>query len=126
MEFEWTITVVGAVLCLLYGWCLNAIACFYRVRFSKVGSLVGMVGMVVLVGMAMVGPKNVADTKHSIAAELSITVSNANPSAKELRSIASQTMKRVGKRPSDNHIAYQDENGNLMWVTKSDYANLLN
>lgn len=131
-SFGWNLTVVGALLCLAYGWFLIALGRSQRVRFGKTGLIVGVIGALVLAGMAVVKPLHDV-SKPKAKRVISMTVaSKGYPTASQgvvrfekLLSVATRTTQKVGRRPSKNHVAYESPSGKLEWVTREEYRELL-
>ena len=56
--FGWTVTIMGAVLCLLYGWFLGRLKDSIGGYIEKVGFVIAAVGALTLTAMAFVGPSH--------------------------------------------------------------------
>lgn len=125
--FDWVVTVAGALLCLIFYVFLDKIGRNQRVKFGKIGPVVGIAGAVMLTAMAIVGrssrdmePKRtmvIMEKKHG-------TIQRSNLH-KKLISLYYRTLEKVGKRPSKDHVAYEDENGKLSWILKENYIKIL-
>jgi len=129
MPFEWTITVVGAVLCVLYGWCLNSVARNQTIWIVKIGPLISVVGTVILAGMAMSGHGDVAEHIGTVP-EYSIVVAPERVVVEEVPEnrirwdsilSTSRASHEIEFRPSKSHIAHKDVDGELSWVTWEGY-----
>ncbi len=126
---EWIATIVGALLCLVYSWFLSVVGQSQRVRFGKVSPAIGIVGALILAGMAVVGPSHIP--KHEGVVLMSRYTDEGYPifpkgafRHAKLLSVVSRTIQEVGQRPSKDHLAYEHPTGKLEWVTKDQYKKL--
>ncbi len=134
MPFDWTITVVGAVLCILYGWCLHSSARNQTIWIVKIGPLIVIIGTVTLAGMAMSGHADVAEDVGTVP-EYSIVVAPERLVAeavsedmirsRDVFSSSLQLTNEVGARPSTDHVVYANAYGELSWITKDEYKVIL-
>lgn len=127
---EWIATIAGAVLCLTYGWLLSIAARCHGIQFGRMGSTVGVVGALVLMAMAIVGPQKHLERRkvepmQAYTLEGYPRISQGAIRYAKLLSIASRTTQEVGRSPSKNHVAYEHRDGRLEWVTKKKYAILV-
>lgn len=128
MEFEHAITVVGAVVCLLYGWLIGVAARAGGISSGIHGPVIGIIGTVVLAGLALTGNADVqrqTEVDSEYTAEGYPKVSKGAVYYEQLLSIAARTTEQYGLRPSTNHVAYEYSNGDLAWVTKEEYREFL-
>ena len=130
MISEWNITVAGAVLCLIFSWFLGIVSRSQGIQFGKTGLVVGIVGVMVLVGMAAVSPLR-ASKKRTVSMPTLYTL-DGYPRAQvgvanyaRILSVTARAMQEVGPRPSKNHLAFEFPNGDLKWVTKLRYVELI-
>lgn len=125
----WIATVGGALLCLTYSWFLGAKARSRGIRFGRMSTAVGVAGALVLAGMAVVGPPRTLQPEGVISvytAEGYPIFPQSRARFTELLSIAMRTTQEVGRRPSKDHVAYEDPaTGKMKWVTSSEYKQLV-
>lgn len=131
MLSEWNVTIVGAVLCVIFSWFLGIVSRSQEVQFGKTGLIVGIVGVFILAGMAVTGPLHVPvpDSKkeyimssHKI--ETNPEMIQAIAANFKIRALVIRTKQALGKRPDRDHIPYEHSDGTLEWVTKSERREL--
>ena len=129
-SFEWIATIVGAIMCLVYSWFLIVMDRSHGLPFKKVSLLVGLAGMLVLAGMAIVGPPHISELEgvnlmsDPVIVETDPNAIEATLANKKRRSLAIRMMDKIGRRPSKNHLPWEYPDGKLAWVTKSEYEKL--
>jgi len=124
--FEWIVTVSGALLCLMFYVFLDKIGRNQRVKFGKVGPAVGILGALMLTAMAIVGPsRNLESERKIMTIKEKQDVPQRTLLHKKLVSLYYITLNKVGKRPSKDHVAYEDEKGKLSWILKDNYLKIL-
>lgn len=120
--FSWNVTIVGALICLFYSWFLGALGRSQNVRFGKVGPILGIVGALVLAGMAFTGP--LYNSKVNKAISMSEDVKEGRLANLKRRSLAIRTIQKAGPRPDRDHLPFEFPDGSLGWVTTSEYKKL--
>lgn len=126
---EWDLTIIGALLCLVYSWFIAAVGRSQGIRFGKIGPAVGISGALILAGMAVVGPPHVSKFERVIpmndhTIEIDPHINEANLINLKRRSLAIRTTREAGPKPSKDHTAWEYPNGRLAWVTKLEYQKL--
>ncbi len=130
--FDRNLLVIGCVLCPIYCWLIGVIYRSQNLKVSKAGFAIGATGILVLSGLAI--------TSHSCEPILEENTMNTNAVhngyteegyAKvphlwdKLLSLSQRARKELGERPSKDHLAYEDDNGKVTWVTKDNFKKLV-
>ena len=74
----WHVTIVGAVVCLLYGWCLSFLTRSDGDKIDTAGPLIAAAGAVVLTAMAVVNPARVVPTDSKASPSVASQQPNGN------------------------------------------------
>lgn len=128
--FSWNVTIIGALLCLLYCWFLAVLGRSQKVRFGKVVPVLGIVGTFVLAGMAYVGPlhnpksEGVHPMNDTVVVGEDPEIVEARRANRKHLSLVRRTRTKLGPRPSGDHVAWEYPDGKLAWVTKDEYLEL--
>lgn len=132
-SLEWNLVVCGTVICLYYSCLLGNMGRTQEVRLLTVTGLgAGVVGVIVLTGMALVRPSHnqvlerndVMSIHHSHNGFTDEGYPKSDRFEK-LLSIVQRTNKELGQRPTKDHVAHEDKTGKLSWVTKQEYKKLI-
>jgi len=132
-SLEWNLVVCGTVICLYYSCLLGNMGRTQRVLPLTITGLgVGVVGVVILTGMALVGPSHNQVSErddvmgaHSLHRGFTDEGYPKSDRFEKLLSIVQRTNKELGKRPTKDHVAHEDKTGKLSWVTKQEYKKLI-
>jgi len=127
MVTEWNAVVAGSVLCLIFSWFLGVVGRSQGVQFGVIGPIVGVVGALVLTGLAIAGPlHNVEsyDSKIKEIISMHTTQINADLANLKHRSLMVRAIQKLGPRPDRNHLPFEHPDGVLVWVTKEKYRKL--
>lgn len=130
MITEWNAVVAGSVLCLIFSWFLGVVGRSQDVQFGKIGPIVGIVGTLILTGLAVVGPPHVTKfegvslMRKPVVVKTDLHTVEGSLSNLKRRSLVIRTMRKIGPRPDKDHLPYEYSDGKLSWVTKSEYVKL--
>lgn len=121
--------IFGCVLCPVYCWIMGYISRTNELKFSKLGIVIGTIGILHLSGMAMTGSSSeLRLEKENIMTPHSGFTSEGYPESgnyQRLLSTAQRTAKEFGDPPTKNHAAFQAKDGKFSWVTKQEYEKLI-
>lgn len=120
LSFEWIVTVVGAVLCVVYSWFLGIMGRSQEMPIGKISLPIGIVGILILASMAIVGPVQNVEPKGMYLMDNK----HLDPANVKSRSLMVRTIRKAGRRPDRNHLPYECSDGRLAWVTKEEYRKL--
>ena len=128
---SWNVTVIGAVLCLLYCWFLAVLGRSQKVRFGKIVTVLGIVGTLVLAGMAFVGPLHNPEFEGRGTMSAAGVIVDPDPNVikgtlDNVRrlDLVNRAVIKLGPKPSKEHLPWKYPDGRLAWVAKDEYIRL--
>ncbi len=121
-------------MCLAFSWFLSVLEKHQNVRFGKIVGILGVIGALVLVSMALTGPYYPLESNTNYIPEgivMSDSAIETNPDVLEaklknikLLSKAKDFIRTLGHPPDNEHLRmFEDVNGKR-WVTKSEWKEL--
>lgn len=126
MISEWNAVVAGSVLCLVFSWFLGVVGRSQEVQFGKIGPIVGIVGVLILAGLAVAGPSHSVesyDSKIKGIISMHNTQINADLANLKRRSLMIRAIHELGK-PDKDHVPYEYPDGRLAWIHRKEYRKL--